>query len=476
LFADSVRTFGEACEGGRQNVYALYSSQSEYAGFTTIGDPEMNVWTGTPCSLLVTHPAIIPTGTASFAVNVSPASSSVPMDGAIVCVMSEADSTIYVLDTADVSGNAQFTIYPQLIDDTIHVTVTGRNLQPYEGEMVTIQPGLYVSYYASTIDDTLGGNGDNLINPNEDINMPLWVKNLGTNTATDVIGILRTSDSYTVITDSIRSFGTMLVNQVCSTGAGGYRFSVAPNAPDGHMVNFDLVCRDINDSSWTSAFEHMIYAPNPAFHEASISGGNGNSTLEPGETVDLVISIKNNGRASLDSADATLQSLTPEVIVLDSIAFFPIIDSGGIGNNSNDPFVIMSDSNITPGTTADLKMTLTSSNCLDTILFSLPINTSIEETNGQNTTINEPLDIYPNPGRGAISINLSGPLDPLHENAISIYDVCGNMVRQYSPLSDKQILNWVGDDEQGRRLPEGVYFVRFTAGNTEQTYKVVLLE
>lgn len=478
LFLGSKKTFGHACEGGRIKVYTMYpyySGENEYRGFTTIGDPEMNIWTGTPCSLLVTHPATIPIGVASFTVNVSRASNSIPMNDAIVCVMSEADSTVYVVDSADANGNAFFTLHPQLIDDTIHVTVTGRNLQPYEGEMVTIQAGFYVNYYASTIDDTLGGNGDNLINPDEDINMPLWVKNLGTNTATDVIGVLRTSDSYTVITDSLRSYGTMLVNQICSTGTNGYRFSVATNVPDGHMINFDLFCRDIDDSSWVSEFNHRVYAPNLAFHDALISGGNGNSSLEPGETVDLVVSLKNNGSAALDSADATLQSLSAYVTVLDSIGFFPIIGVASIGDNSNDPFVIMADSNITPGTMADLRMIVTSSNCIDTIPFYLPINTSIEETNDQNMVTNEPLSIYPNPCRGTIYINLTGTLDTQHESAICIYDVSGNLVRKYPSLSTQQVLTWSGDDDQGRRLPEGVYFVKYTSEDSNKTYKVTFL-
>jgi hypothetical protein len=341
--------------------------------------------------------------------------------------------------------------------------------------MVTIQAGFYVNYYTSTIDDTLGGNGDNRINPDEDINMPLWVKNLGTNAAFDVIGILRTSDSYTVITDSIRYFGTMLVNQICSTGTDGYRFSVAPNVPDDHMINFDLICRDIDDSSWVSEFNHRVYAPNLAFHDALISGGNGNGSLEPGETVDLVVSLKNNGSVALDSADAALQSLSAHVTVLDSTGFFPIIGVGSVGNNSNDPFVIMADSNITPGTMADLRMIVTSSNCVDTIAFALPINTSIEETNDQNMVTNEPLSIYPNPCRGTIYINLTNTLDTQHESAICIYDVSGNLVRKYPSLSTQQVLTWSGDDDHGRRLPEGVYFVKYTSGDCIKTYKVTFL-
>ncbi len=479
LFLGSKKTFGHACEGGRIKVYTMYPyyyGENEYRGFTTIGDPEMNIWTDTPCSLIVTHPATVPIGTASFTVNVARASSATPVGKAIVCVISETDSTIYAVDTTNISGNASLTIHPQLIDDTLDVTVTGWNLQPYEGEIVTMQAGFYVNYYASLIDDTLGGNGDNLINPNEDINMPLWIQNLGIDTAFDVIGIISTSDSYTVMTDSIRSFGTILANQVCSTGTDGYKFSVALNAPDGHMIDFDLTCKDDDGSSWESNFSHRVYAPNIAFHEALISGGNGNNTLEPGETVDLVVSVRNNGSAALDSADAVLQSFSQHVTVIDSIGFFPMIGIASIGNNSNDPFIITADTSIAPGTIVEFRMIITATYFIDTIPFSLMINTGIEETEDLNTMTDEPLDIYPNPGRGTINIDLTGILVSGHENAIGIYNVSGHLVRQYTSLSTGQVLTWAGKDEQGRHLPEGVYFVKYTSEYLDKTYKVILLE
>jgi hypothetical protein len=141
IFTDSVRTFGEACEGGRVNVYMTLNAADEYRGFTTIGDPEMNLWTDTPCSLRVIHPDAIPTGYADFFVNVSRPANSTPIHNATVCVSGRLDSTVYAVQTTDADGNAHFTIYPFIIGDNIYVTVTGRNLKPYEGSITTIHTG-----------------------------------------------------------------------------------------------------------------------------------------------------------------------------------------------------------------------------------------------------------------------------------------------------------------------------------------------
>ncbi|MCK4673090.1 hypothetical protein KAT67_03790, partial [candidate division WOR-3 bacterium] len=126
IFVDSNRTFGEACEVGRRNVYTLWSSASEYRGFTTLGDPEMNIWTDTPCSLVCTHPLTIPVGNANFTVNVVRATDDSPVSNAIVCVIGKLDTTVYVIDTTDGSGNANFSIAPLLSGDTMYVTVTGK--------------------------------------------------------------------------------------------------------------------------------------------------------------------------------------------------------------------------------------------------------------------------------------------------------------------------------------------------------------
>lgn len=141
IFTDSVNTFGQACEGGRLLVYATYSAADEYRGFTTVGDPEMNIWTDTPCSTLVTHPEVIPTGYADFVVNVSHPSNSTPMTGATVCVTGRADSTVYAVETTDSNGDAHFSVFSHIIGDNMYITVTGKNLQPYEGSIQTVHPG-----------------------------------------------------------------------------------------------------------------------------------------------------------------------------------------------------------------------------------------------------------------------------------------------------------------------------------------------
>jgi hypothetical protein len=480
LFLGSVKTFGAACEGGRIKAYTMYpyaGGASEYRGYTTIGDPEMNIWTDTPCSLLVTHPASIPIVETSFNVNVSQFNTSVPLGGAVVCLMGEEDSTIYVVDTTDQNGNAYFEIDPQFADDTIHVTVTGRNLLPYEGFMTTSVSGIYVSYFASIIDDTQGGNGDNHLNPGEEINLHMWVKNYGADTAIAVQGVLRTDDPYVLITDSVRAFGTMAPGQICSTGINGYAFSTMINVPDGHVVNFELDCHDVHDSSWVSYFSETVFAPILTFHDYAVSGGNGNNSLEPGEVVGLAVTLKNDGSAAAESVHATLHCQSDMISVLDSTGYYPIIEPGSMATNNADSFVLAADSNAIPGTIMHFTMMVNATFCTDTINFLLTINTGIEETAVVGSIKAEVMDIYPNPCHGMLQIRLNRSALTGDNNTLHIYDASGLLVREYSLDRNSDIITWPGDDCQGNQLPGGVYFIKFTTSQeTDRTYKAILIQ
>uniref|UniRef100_A0A7C4XFJ8 T9SS type A sorting domain-containing protein n=1 Tax=candidate division WOR-3 bacterium TaxID=2052148 RepID=A0A7C4XFJ8_UNCW3 len=377
IFVDGKRTFGEACEGGRIRVYSMYpysGGDEEYVGFTTIGDPEMNIWTATPCSLSVTHPQVIPCGSANFTVNVRRAISATPISGALVCITAKQDTNIYCLDTTDANGDAYFSINPLFVNDTIYVTVTGRNLKPYEGSMQVLYSGMpYVVYLKSFIDDSPSGNNNHLINPGETINLPLWVRNWGDSIARSVIGILRSNDQYITVFDSTKSFGDISGHDSAFTGNNGYGFSVNSNCPDFHSVVFDLMCRDVNDSMWISHFNYSVYAPVLTLQEVQISGGNGNSNLEPGETVFVKVKIKNSGHSPIDNVNATLQTLSSYAIVIDSFGSYAHIGPDSNAINESNPFSVFALPSTPQGTNAEFRIVLNAPFYQDTITFSIII-------------------------------------------------------------------------------------------------------
>jgi uncharacterized delta-60 repeat protein len=92
-------------------------------------------------------------------------------------------------------------------------------------------------------------------------------------------------------------------------------------------------------------------------------------------------------------------------------------------------------------------------------------------------------DICPNPFNEKTEIRFQLPADIRQQSAVGagIYDVSGRLVNDVSgllsgvshPLS---VVIWSGDDQQGREVPAGVYFLRLVASNRSITKKIVKLE
>lgn len=375
LFINGQYTFGAIAEGGRTRVYQQYSELREYNNFTCLGDPELRVWTGLPCSLDVDHPEFVPYGATNIIVSVCDASGNEPISQAFVCVSGEADSSIYVLDTTDATGQASFDISPMILGDTLYVTVTGRNLEPYEGGMeVRLLNYGYIIYQKSSVADSMG-NHDGKINPTEEIELPLWVENIGESTAVQIVGTLTTTDPYIVISDSIKSFSDIPGRDSAYTGEDGYSFSVPYGCPDNHSITFSLICTDINDSIWVSEFSESVCAPVLYRDMVTVEGGNNNGIVDPGETLNVIVTIGNQGSAAADDIEGILYCEQSGITVFDSTGYFGHAGVDSTVNNAGDPFSIYVDTSVVVGTIIEFLMPVVSNYCTDTFTISLVVGT-----------------------------------------------------------------------------------------------------
>jgi len=126
LFGQGKQTFGEACEGGRLNVYSMYNSSNEYRGFTTVGDPSMKIWTAIPSPLEVYHDSFLSVEGDTLVVNVL--CQDAPLESALVCVL--LDTLVYEYGYTGGNGEIVFN-FETLVPGNMHVTVTARNKIPY---------------------------------------------------------------------------------------------------------------------------------------------------------------------------------------------------------------------------------------------------------------------------------------------------------------------------------------------------------
>lgn len=310
-----------------------------------LGDPATLMWTETPQNLTADFPAVVPIGNSTLTVNVT--SSGSPIANALVCAMKANE--VYVSGRTNASGNVDLSITP-LTPGGLNITITAHNGLPFEDSAFVRSTGAYVSHLRHSFDDTSGGNGDGIVNPGENIEMPTWVKNWGNITADNVVGKLTTTCPNTSITDSVKSFGSILAGDSASTGADGFNFTVAAICTNGYLIPLRLSCEDDNDSIWLSNInvlvgtcllgyaDKMVYDPGP--------GGNNNGRIDPGETGEIAVVLRNTGFGNGYNVSAILRSGDSRLTVIDSVGNFGTIYHDTTGTNQTDRFTVVANNNI----------------------------------------------------------------------------------------------------------------------------------
>jgi hypothetical protein len=115
--------------------------------------------------------------------------------------------------------------------------------------------GPQVYYHSHQIDDS-EGNNNGVVNPGEEIAIPVTVNNLGTETAYSLSGILRTDDDFVSVTDSIKEFSD-LEPGTTAVSMGDYRFEVDSSISGPHQLTFELELTD-DSSIWYSHFTEVV--------------------------------------------------------------------------------------------------------------------------------------------------------------------------------------------------------------------------
>ena len=336
--------------------YNPESKTVTYHLFHLHGDAFTTLYSEVPQSLTVSHPGVLYIGATSFTVTAD--------DGSVIALTVDGE----IIGTADGTGSVvSVPITPQSIPGNLVVTVTKYNHYRYSQTVPVLPPeGAFVVHHDHDIDDDTGGgssgNGDGIINPGETIELfPFWVMNYGVDTAYTVTGELelQVSDPLVTLIDTSDSYGTIAPDD-SAMGAGGFSFAVDMAAPDGHGISFVLYCTD-GDSVWASYFNETVRAPVLAYLSNEIddsAGGNGDGRIDPGETVDMTITAKNNGGAAATGITGALVSLHPYVTVTVDSAGFPDLGPGAQGVSLTDFTISVDPLCPTPGQ-ADLELTLT---------------------------------------------------------------------------------------------------------------------
>lgn len=374
LLEEDIHFFGPMTYRGKLEVYvnfpletsATSGSEFYFNSYNLLGDPSLELWTGVPQNLTVTHPATVPTGTNSLTVQVRDALNQ-PVPGALVSLFKHNE--VKILEYTDATGQVAFQIGTST-PDTLFVTVTKHNFKPYCGNALVTNAAVYVGYYGHVINDP-SGNNNGEINPGETIQMPVTLKNYGTSTTADnVTAKLSSSDPLVTVTDSLIGYGS--ISPGATAAAAPFAYMVSVNAKQNRTLRFSLAVNS-NQGSWNSMLDLAVKAPDFEYGWNQVLDA-GNAVLEPGETSELAVSINNSGGLAGTNINGVLRSLNPAVTVTDSTGAYGTVNMGDSSVNNSDRYQVAAAATVAPGHSVDFALLLLGDvNFLDTVYFSLII-------------------------------------------------------------------------------------------------------
>jgi len=321
--------------------YNTSSKVVTYNLFHHHGDAFLTLYSEVPEDLTVIHDPVLYSGNSFYNVTAD--------EGSYIALTVNGE----IIGVAEGTGIPEsITIEPQLPPNKMVVTVTKTNYYRYTQEVEIIPPeGPYVVYNAHEINDSQG-NANGEMDYGESILLSMTSRNVGVELAEDVMITIETEDVYVTLTDAEESFGNIEPDGYV-TKTDAFALDVSDSIPDGHKVLFNVVSKDVNDSTWISYFTITGRAPVLEIGKMVIDDatGNNNGRLDPGETADIFITTYNIG--SSDAYGVSTSLGTSSGFLLINSSSFELGDVGA-GSQANSEFNVTVDAGASIGSIVDM--------------------------------------------------------------------------------------------------------------------------
>ncbi|RLA39592.1 MAG: hypothetical protein DRR06_18880, partial [Gammaproteobacteria bacterium] len=297
--------------------YDLYYKQITYAEFHHHGDAFTTIFSEQPQDLTVSHDSTILSSFSSVNITADVGSLiALSVDGEIIGVDTGTGSPISVL------------IAPQFAPATVKLVVTKQNYYRYETYIDVVAPdGPFVVLNEYEIDDS-AGNGNGLLDYGETVYLDMTLHNVGSDVAEDIEVSISSSDPYITIIDGTENFGNLGIDAMF-TIAGAFRIEVSNDVPNGHIIDFELT--SVFQETTISSFSIESFAPIVEYIGFMIDdtvSGNGDYLWDPGETVDIVVTLENLG-------DSRAFNVAGDLSTIDLFVTLNTINSQSFGDISS---------------------------------------------------------------------------------------------------------------------------------------------
>ena len=302
-FRDSLWSVGAALTFGKMYMYQYFpegpggNTEETMLMHQVFGDPHIDPWSDVPRPLLVDYPASVHLGNAQIPVSVQRLSTPVP--NALVSVFQDT----LLLGTAYTgpSGQAVLDVEVSQANPPLTLRVFYHNSRLFEGTIVVVSEGAYVSLRTFTVED----DNDGLPNPGELVHLGAIVQNWGNDTAYGVYGrmVSEAPGLFHVLQDSLW-LGTVAPGDSLYVPQA-FSLWVDSTATDQATGILAFSFYSSQGDTWATQRGLAVAAPVLKLHHYRVVDLQG-EVPDPGDTALLVFTARNHGHAEAPAVQVTL--------------------------------------------------------------------------------------------------------------------------------------------------------------------------
>ncbi|MBL0060079.1 MAG: carboxypeptidase regulatory-like domain-containing protein [bacterium] len=373
-----IRHIGSALSGAKAAFLQSFPGDGWGAQFTwwnnLMGDPGLSMWTDVPVVMDVTYPTTVNVGARRIRPQVVDDATDEPIADALVVVIKDGET--FVKGFTDAGG---FVDLPVVVNSTgiMTLTVSKRNHKPFLADINCVNSDEMVTVQTFAVDDDntggTSGNNDDQFNPGEIVDLSVTLRNFGTATTASNINATVTCDNPDVTVIQANSTYPSLSPGQQAAGNTAFRIQLAPTMLHEEVAKLTF---EVSSSTGT-AFSTValdIQAGSAVYVSSQITGGNNNNRLDPGETANLRVTVRNVGGLAMNGVTATLISQYSLLSINDGTGAFGDIAINGTATSGASDFVVRANSVGYPGSFGNLVVILqTPSGFIDSVAFALPI-------------------------------------------------------------------------------------------------------
>ena len=336
-FSDWHVTGGSIVQAGNLAVESSTSGNKLYYWeiYHLLGDPSILPWLSQAEEMTPVYPEAMVKGTTFMQISAVP----------YAYVALTENGEVVTAGTADANGDITLDFDPVTTESTYEIAITAQNYQPFFHAVNTFLPdGAYV--IATDLHLTEGQQA----NYGASVTIDATLRNLGVAAASGITSTIATESDKVTLTDI-----SISTNSIARDGqqlfTGGFGLTIADDVADRTIVPFSITTNYDGNRTTTTHFNLTLNAPilRNVHTQTLEAEGDGNGTLNPGETATLRITTHNNGHASAIGAYSQLRTAYTDVTIAnDNLNIGDIIAGGDvvseftlqIGENVPEPFII----------------------------------------------------------------------------------------------------------------------------------------